>query len=205
MVTTIRAAFVGAFVLSAVVLAQPPIDQGIRTDRDVAALQQWTVNLEGYLVLRDQAMRDVHQPSTFSDPREFLEARWKLAAAIRARRPDARVGDLFSFEVRRTFRKTIARALTDHQIAVNDLIAAITSEIVAGAPAVKVNQPFPWQLGAAMPRCVLAGLPSLPRELQYRLVGHDLVLIDLDANLVIDILPEAIPRPVPPVSAPRAQ
>lgn len=195
MVTSIRAASVGAFVLSAVVLAQPPIDQGTRTDRDVGALQQWTVNLEGYLVLRDQAMRDVHRPSASSTPREFLEAQWKLAAAIRARRPDARVGDLFSFDVRRTFRKTIARALTDHQIAVDDLIAAITSEIVAGAPAVKVNQPFPWQLGAAMPPCVLAALPSLPQELQYRLVGHDLILIDLDANLVIDILPEAIPRP----------
>jgi hypothetical protein len=194
MVMIIPAAFIGAFAVSAGVVAESPTDQGTRTERDVAAFQQWTVNLEGYLVLRDQALCEVRPPTT-SEPREFLEAQQALARAIRARRPDARIGDLFSFDVRRALRKAIARALTESQTAVADVIAAITAEIVAGAPPVRVNEPFPWQLGAAMPPRVLAALPSLPQGLQYRFVGRDLILIDLDANLVIDILPEAIPQP----------
>jgi hypothetical protein len=209
MVTSIRtvfgALFGAAFMLWAVILTASPIVQGTRTPRDVAALQQWTVNLEGYLVLRDQAVQEVPRLRLASNARDVLARRWALAAAIRARRPDARVGDLFTFDVRRTFRKLIAHALTDHQIAVGDVMAEITAEIAPGAPAVCVNEAFPWQLGAAMPPSVLAALPSLPQELQYRFVGHDLVLIDLDANLVIDILPEAIPRPATAVLPPRAQ
>jgi hypothetical protein len=37
-------------------------------------------------------------------------------------------------------------------------------------------------------------LPAVPRELDYAFWGRDLVLVDLDANLVIDILSEALPE-----------
>jgi len=195
MVMIIPAAFIGAFAVSAGVVAESPTDQGMRTERDVAALQQWTVNLEGYVALRDQALCEVRRRPATSEPGEFLEAQQALARAILARRPDARIGDLFTFEVRRALRKAIARALTESQTAIADVMAAITAEIVAGAPPVRVNEPFPWQLGAAMPPRVLAALPRLPQGLQYRFVGRDLILIDLDANLVIDFLPEAIPQP----------
>ena len=40
---------------------------------------------------------------------------------------------------------------------------------------------------------VLAALPPLPHELQYRFVGRDLVLVDTHADLVVDILRNAVP------------
>jgi hypothetical protein len=36
-------------------------------------------------------------------------------------------------------------------------------------------------------------LPELPPELSYRFVGRDLVLKDIKAGLVVDVLPNAIP------------
>ena len=33
----------------------------------------------------------------------------------------------------------------------------------------------------------------LPRELQYRFVARDLVLVDVEATLVVDVLPNAFP------------
>jgi hypothetical protein len=39
---------------------------------------------------------------------------------------------------------------------------------------------------------VLQALPPLPPELQYRMVGCDLVLIDVHADLIVDILPYAL-------------
>jgi len=36
-------------------------------------------------------------------------------------------------------------------------------------------------------------LPELPEELQFRFVERDLVLVDIDADLVIDVLPDAVP------------
>jgi len=40
---------------------------------------------------------------------------------------------------------------------------------------------------------LLEALPPLPVELQYRFIGRDLLLVDVEADLVIDILPNALP------------
>lgn len=40
--------------------------------------------------------------------------------------------------------------------------------------------------------CILQALPPLPPELEYRMVGTDLILIDVHAGLIVDILPYAL-------------
>lgn len=55
-----------------------------------------------------------------------------------------------------------------------------------------VNGTFPWAIGTAMVPSILEALPPLPPELQYRMVARDLVLIDVHASLVADILREAL-------------
>ena len=62
----------------------------------------------------------------------------------------------------------------------------------AGAPRLVVNGPFPWNSGNAMWPSILAALPQLPEELEYRLVGADLVLVDIPASLVVDVLADAL-------------
>ena len=44
-----------------------------------------------------------------------------------------------------------------------------------------------------MPPDILDELPPLPKQLQYRLVDRDLALLDMHADLVVDILPGAVP------------
>jgi hypothetical protein len=43
------------------------------------------------------------------------------------------------------------------------------------------------------PPTLLMNLPPLPPELDYRVVGNNLVLRDAKANLVIDFVPNVIP------------
>lgn len=45
-----------------------------------------------------------------------------------------------------------------------------------------------------MPPKLLLALPLLPEELEYLFVNRDLVLWDWHADLIIDVLPNAIPR-----------
>ena len=47
---------------------------------------------------------------------------------------------------------------------------------------------------ATMPPSLLAVLPRLPKELEYRIVGRFLVLRDVDAALILDYIPDLIPR-----------
>ena len=44
---------------------------------------------------------------------------------------------------------------------------------------------------AMMPPCLIGALPPLPPELRYGLVGHDLILWDLHAGLIVDFVPRA--------------
>ena len=43
------------------------------------------------------------------------------------------------------------------------------------------------------PPTLLANLPKLPAELEYRIVDRELVLLDTKANLIVDLLPNALP------------
>ena len=181
------AAFALATHLSAPV--QPPL-----TRTDQAALQFWMLALEEYLVIREEAARTVPLPRVPPNPRQILEARSALAAAIRARRADARIGDLFTLEVRRTFRKLIAHSLVQHGIVLADLPAESRRQIGPGTFRIAVNEPFPSQLGAAIPSCVLNALPLLPWQLDYQIIDDDLILIDLGSGLVVDVLPDVLPR-----------
>jgi hypothetical protein len=188
-----RARVVGALALTAVLASVPARAQVPLTGNDLAAVQQWMVGLEEYLMIREQAAGTVPLPRTSPDLPQVLEARTALASAIRDRRAGAKIGDLFTFEVRRTFRKLIARSIIAHEVVMSDLLAAVRRQIGPGSFRLTVNQPFPRQL-AAVPSCVLDLLPPLPWELDFRIADHDLVLIDLGSGLVIDILSDALPR-----------
>ena len=61
------------------------------------------------------------------------------------------------------------------------------------APPLRVNAAWPPQIPFAfVPPQLLAALPTLPPELQYRIVGRSLVLWDHHANLIVDFLPRAL-------------
>jgi hypothetical protein len=113
-----------------------------------------------------------------------------LATAIRAERPDAKQGDLFTPALGRELRALVGGALLEHGFSAT---AVRTNELLAGIDPttvhLRVNGTFPWGLGVSMFPCVIEALPPLPAELQYRIVGNDLVLIDVHASLIVDILP----------------
>jgi len=48
-----------------------------------------------------------------------------------------------------------------------------------------------------MPGQLLARLPPLPPELQYRILGNSVLLIDERAQTVVDVLPDVLPANMP--------
>ena len=116
-----------------------------------------------------------------------------LAAAIRAERRDARQGDFFTPALGRELRARINDALLDHDYTAEDVRASARVDTIDSREfRPEINGPFFWVLAAAMFPCVIESLPPLPPELQYRIVGNDLLLIDVHASLIVDFLPEAL-------------
>jgi hypothetical protein len=55
-----------------------------------------------------------------------------------------------------------------------------------------VNETYPMASLCRLPVDVKSALPQLPPELDYRFAGHDLVLWDIYAGIVIDFVPDAV-------------
>jgi hypothetical protein len=117
-----------------------------------------------------------------------------LAAAIKRARPVARQGEIFTPDVAELFRDRIAQALTGRDT------EAMLYDLFDDHPATigfqpRVYDPYPDWATHEMPVILLRWLPPLPEDLEYRLIDHDLLLWDSHADLILDVLPDAVGRP----------
>lgn len=156
-----------------------------------AARAAFSARVAAYVTMQRDLRRDVEAPRPLPRPDAWLVDRSRLREAIRRARVDAREGDVFA-PVAAILRRDLWWTLREFGIDPRELIADTLADTEPGARAAAVNEPFSWALGNVMPPALTAVLPPLPEELQYRLVGADLVLIDIDANLVVDILRDAL-------------
>ena len=171
--------------------------------QDVAgpAEAEFTARIEAYVKLHRQLEGTVPTLRVSRDPLEIQEAVAALGAEIRAARPEARQGDVFTPAAATFIRRSIAACLARRSVA--ELLADLEAERYeeegdepGPMPEPRVNDTYPRTVEyPIMPPPVLAALPPLPEELQYRLVGSTLILWDHHADLVVDVLPEALPPP----------
>jgi hypothetical protein len=105
---------------------------------------------------------------------------------------------IFTFEMTFVLRQRIDDAFQRHPGAGIDAITRGGYEPLPGEPGPEVSQPFPPIVASVRWLPLVRALPPLPRELDFALWGRDLVLVDADANLVLDILPNALPEAAGP-------
>ena len=193
---------IGALSFAALLASASAASSAQGTLKTEDARQQVEERVTAYVALRARVTASVPRLQVVPDVAQIQKQVDVLAASIRAARGSARLGDLFTPEVRLVMRADVRNALADAHIAVEELLDQFDYELPPGSepPAVDVNDSFPWTFGAAMPSLLLDLLPPLPAEVQYRFIGRDLVLVDVDANLVIDVLPNALPQSYRPVA-----
>jgi hypothetical protein len=119
----------------------------------------------------------------------------KLGEAIRQARKDAKPGDIFGPEVTKALKRLVAADYKARGGQKLRLVEGTTSdEIPAFRP--MVNQTYPSSSPlATFPATLLAVLPKLPPEVEYRMVGdyQHLILRDIEANLIVDYALDVLP------------
>lgn len=149
-----------------------------------------------YAAIHRRIERQLPPLAVNSNPETIRRAVETMANAIRVVRADAQQGDFFTPALAFELRRRINTALLEHGFTSEDLRSAEWGDGIDPSTArLAVNGTFPWAFGSAMFPCVINALPPLPAELQYRIVGHTLVLIDLHASLIVDLLPNAVIEP----------
>ena len=144
--------------------------------------------LDQYLKLR----KTLPNERTTKRQEQIVDRRYSLAQAIRASRSGAKQGDVFTPEISEQFVRVI-RGTLQGTTAPNVRKTIRQGEPVAGVH-LTVNGAYPEHLPTTtVPPTLLLRLPLLPEKLAYRIVGHDFVLQDTEARLVIDFIPGALP------------
>jgi hypothetical protein len=174
-------------------LLQPSAAQPADTSSaDAAAIKQFDDAIDKYLALRRGLGNEVAGPVKDSTSTQLNDASNALAGAIQRARANAKAGAIFSEPVAAVIKRRVAEAVRVKKL--GPVLANIDDEKAADpTPKVHLRLPVTEQL-ATMPPSLLAILPPLPKQLEYRIVGRNLVLRDVDASLVLDYILAAVPR-----------
>ncbi len=169
-------------------------DAQIETDSRVIADFQTRVQRYVELHRTLEGAMPVPAPDDWAAVWAALEA---LGVKIRAARKNARQGEIFAPDIERWFRRTIAGCLKDCNT--DELLATLNEENPEDLVLIpRINGAWPEEASLGpMPPKLLAGLPELPEELQYRFMHRDFVLWDAHANIIVDFIKQAMPMTAP--------
>jgi hypothetical protein len=160
---------------------------------DEQALARFELRVNQYMDVHRRLERAWPPPWFIADFEVRESAAEEFRAVLRDARPQATQGNFFTPDVADVFRFKIRNVLRYRDYDVAAMTSATDEETAMNdwwRPV--VNEPLP--LGAAgVVWPVFENLPVLPLELEYRLVGRDLVLLDVHANMVVDFLDFALP------------
>jgi hypothetical protein len=155
-----------------------------------APIQDFQKRIEDYSKLRQMAGSQLPHLRTTDSPEAIAKHEHALGQAIREARAGAKQGDIFTPEIAAEFRRLIGDSMLGHRA------ARVEKSLQHAEPValkLRVNDAYPAGIPLqSTPPTLLTNLPKLPKELQYRIAGRDLVLLDVDANLVVDFIPGAV-------------
>ena len=183
---------------SATIAAQTPLAPEQSTNSQVleelVATQNFQQQVDEYVVLHQLLEVRVPPVRVTTDIEEIQWAVRALGMSIQAARVTARQGDIITPEVARLFKRRIATCLTpeEWEVIFADRARDEEGEPVQPPPPLYVNMEWPAAVPFEyVPPQLLHLLPTLPKELHYRIIGRALVLWDHHANLIVDFLPGA--------------
>jgi hypothetical protein len=162
----------------------PANDPGFRAFADRA---------RAYQELHDRAARGAPKLAKDSRPEQIDEHRRQLADRIRRERAGARAGDVFDGSLDRFLQVIHASMQGPGSAPARRTVEREDSEREEKVE-IKVNADYPEKAPlSTVPPELLDQLPPLPKSLQYRFVGSDLILLDPEAMLIVDYIERAIP------------
>ena len=151
---------------------------------DVVA--EFGTRVSSYVELRSELEKGL-PPLTVTDrPEEIRTAERALARRIRVARAKAKQGDIFTPTIGVEFRKALLAEM-------NGKTWAAIMDDNPGAFSARVNSTYPERKSlSTVPPNILAVLPELPEDVEYRFMGRHLVLLDTRARVLLDGIPYAI-------------
>ena len=157
-----------------------------------AVFTDFAKRLDGYMKVRDEVEDSIGDLDPTRSQAEIATRATALSQALIARRGQAKAGDIFTPEIATILATLIKEEYSRRSEPVQETRDDQQDELPDFTPQVNQLYPTTYPL-ATFPATLLPLLPPLPEKVEYRIVQNYLVLRDIEANLIIDVMPNAVP------------
>jgi len=159
---------------------------------DVRTIEAFKQRINQYALLHRRLEAGIPKLADDADPPAIEQHQRRLGQLMMSNRKGAKRGDVFTPDAERLFRRLLAQVFSGPEG------ARLKATIMDENPSVMrlaVNARYPEQVPfSTMPPQVLAMLPRLPEEIEYRFIGNQLILLDIHAHTIVDYLDNALPK-----------
>jgi hypothetical protein len=167
--------------------APPPLSPA---DKQIA--EAFEKRAKAYAKMREALEEKMPKLSKEAKPEEIQTHKTQFQERVRAARAGAKRGDMFTPEA-----TTLIRAIIKDEFKGRERVEfrdTVLKEAENKAVPLRVNYPYPeTQELLEMPPTLLLRLPQLPKQLRYRFVRSNLLLVDRENGLIVDYMTNALP------------
>jgi hypothetical protein len=159
---------------------------------DAKALLSFHDRLVTYIAVHKQAKAELGFDGikVTNDPAQIVQRQQAIAERIGMLRRKANEGELFTPEIRTYLARTLDSAYLTNPQGVTTSLECVPT---LSEQKLKPNDVYPDVLGYSMvPPTMLLHIPELPAELEYRIVNKDLLIRDVEGNMIVDVMRNAI-------------
>jgi hypothetical protein len=148
--------------------------------------------VKSYVKLREGIEEKMPKLSTEAKPEEIEVHKKRFQDSVRAARSDAKAGDVFTPDAVAMIRAIIREEFKGRDRV--ELRKTVLVESEVKTLPLRVNYPYPEvKEQLEMPPTLLLKLPPLPKQIRYRFVGRNMLLVDRENGLIIDFMTNAVP------------
>jgi hypothetical protein len=159
---------------------------------DARLLADFNSRIDKYMELHNRLEKQAPPLEETKDPAKIKASQDVLAQKIAEARKDARPGEIFTPEIRQLFRRLMYPETKGSDGAETKAAIAEEKQELKDVR-IRVNAPYPDAAPLmTVPPNILAALPKLPEDLEFRFVNRHMILLDVHANLIVDYVLNAI-------------
>lgn len=172
--------------------AQAAIAQNALSPQEKTIIADFEKQAEKYSKLRENLEEKLPKLSKDASAEQIEAHKASFQKSVQTARSGAKQGDIFTPAATELIRKIIKAEFNEKKERTE--MRQTVSEADTKGVSLKINFPYPdSKEQIEMPPTLLLALPRLPKQLRFRFVGRNLVLVDRENALIIDYMSNALP------------
>jgi len=190
MLRMLQSATLGVVLATAALDASQTKKPAPAVNANAATLKEFSRRVDDYVAVHKKVENTLPNLPKQTTPQEIDKHQRAMATLIQEARKTAKPGDIFHPAMQRLVRNLLRPIFSGKDGA--QIKAEILDNEYKGNVKLAVNGRYPDEVPiSTVPPQVLAQLPKMPEELEYRFVQTNLILLDTHAHTIADFIVDA--------------